>query len=58
MRTANWLIIAAGSSFLICILHLGAVVVGPAAYRFLGAGEAFARWAETGAPWPALITPG
>ena len=40
------------------LLHLGCILGGGPWYRFLGAGEAFARAAERGSPTPALITAG
>lgn len=56
MKGKILLILAAGGSFAVCLLHLVAIVIGPAAYRLLGAGEDFAYWAEAGSPIPALIT--
>jgi hypothetical protein len=56
MRGKTLLIIAAGASFGVCVLHLAAILIGPAAYRLLGAGEDFAAMAEIGSPFPALIT--
>jgi putative oxidoreductase len=47
---------AAGLDYLAAALHVGIVLGGPAWYRFFGAGEAMARWAERGHPWPTVIT--
>jgi hypothetical protein len=58
MKGKTFLLLAAGGSFAVSLLHVGAIVVGPAAYRLLGAGEEFAAWAEAGSSFPALITLG
>ena len=52
------LVLAATGSFTVALVHLGAIFIGPAAYRLLGAGEDFAAWAETGSILPGLITIG
>jgi hypothetical protein len=41
----------------ISIFHIACAIVGPSAYRLLGAGEAMATAAATSA-WPALLTLG
>ncbi|MEM1126111.1 MAG: hypothetical protein AAGI71_05615 [Bacteroidota bacterium] len=40
----------------LALLHVAIIVVGPRAYRYFGAGEAFAQAAEAGRAWPALAT--
>jgi hypothetical protein len=52
------LIIAAILDVLAAALHVGAVIGGPSWYRFLGAGEGFARAVEAGKRYPTLITLG
>ena len=47
---------AAGLDVLAAGLHVAIVFGGPAWYRFFGAGEAMARMAERGHPWPTVIT--
>lgn len=42
----------------IALLHVGCVIVGPAAYRYFGAGERLAALAAAGSPVPALVTLG
>jgi len=49
---------AAGLDFLAAALHIAIIVSGPAWYRFFGAGERMATWAEQGHPGPALLTAG
>lgn len=45
MKSKTLLLLAASASFAVCLLHLVAILIGPAAYRLLGAGEDFAAWA-------------
>ena len=40
------------------VLHLAIIAGGPEWYRFFGAGEAMARGAARGSPWPAVLTAG
>jgi hypothetical protein len=40
----------------ISLLHVVIAIVGPAAYRFFGAGERMALAASGGSPFPALLT--
>ena len=50
------LAIAAGLSASAAVAHIACVVVGPSAYRFMGAGEAMARAVEAGRLKPTMIT--
>ncbi len=50
------LMIAGTMSVAIAVIHLGCIVVGPAGYRALGAGEQMARLAEAGHWYPPTIT--
>ena len=50
------LAIGATLSALAAVAHLACVVVGPSAYRFMGAGEAMARGVEAGRLQPTLVT--
>lgn len=43
-------------SALAALAHLACVVLGPAAYRFMGAGERMARAAEAGKAMPTIVT--
>jgi hypothetical protein len=49
---------AAGLDFLAAALHIAIIAGGPVWYRFFGAGERMARWAEQGRPGPSLLTAG
>jgi hypothetical protein len=40
----------------VAALHVACVLVGPAAYRYFGAGERMAALAAAGSPVPALVT--
>lgn len=42
----------------IALLHLVIIGVGAPAYRYFGAGERMAAWAQAGSPVPAAITVG
>lgn len=50
------LIVGAVLSLLAAALHVGAIIVGPAGYRFFGAGERFVRAVEAGKVFPAVVT--
>ncbi|WP_027892991.1 hypothetical protein [Calidithermus chliarophilus] len=52
------LVISAGSSFILALLHVWIAWKGAPAYRFFGAGEGMARSAERGSPAPAALTLG
>jgi hypothetical protein len=43
-------------NFLIALFHIGVIFIGAPAYRYFGAGEQMASWAEAGSPIPAIIT--
>ena len=45
-------------SFGVSLLHIVAIPIGSAAYRFLGAGEEMAQQVEAGALYPHLLTLG
>lgn len=53
-----FLAIGALCSFVAALVHLAAIIGGPAWYRALGAGEPIARAAERGSAVPALLTAG
>ncbi len=53
-----WLVAGGWLSAAAAILHVGVIVGGADWYRFFGAGEAMARMAEHGSPYPAIITAG
>jgi hypothetical protein len=40
----------------ISVLHIACAIIGPAAYRYLGAGEHMASQAASGSPFPAIVT--
>ena len=50
------LAIAAALSASAAAAHLACIIVGPSAYRFMGAGEAMARAVEAGRIQPTLVT--
>jgi hypothetical protein len=52
------LILAGALSAGIALLHVACILIGPAAYRYFGAGERLASLAAAGSPVPALITAG
>ena len=54
----QWLLFGGSLSITIALLHIFIILVGAPAYRFFGAGEEMAGWAEDGLVWPALITLG
>jgi hypothetical protein len=43
-------------NFAVALLHLVIIFIGAPAYRYFGAGEQMATWAEMGSPLPAAIT--
>lgn len=52
-----WALVAAGcASAAIALLHVFIIFVGAPGYRYFGAGEEIARLAESGSPYPALLT--
>lgn len=53
-----WLLVGALLSALAALLHLLIIVKGGPWYRLFGAGERFARMAEAGQWFPALVTAG
>lgn len=53
-----WLLLGGLLSAVAGVLHLGIIAVGAPWYRFFGAGERFARMAEAGQWFPALVTAG
>ena len=58
MATAGTTALIVGATFsaLAAVAHLGCVVLGPRAYRFMGAGEKMARAVEAGKLQPTLVT--
>ncbi len=52
----GWLLAGAALSFAAALTHLICIVIGPEAYRWLGAGEEMARMAEAGLWQPAIVT--
>ena len=58
MQYNRFLIAGAAASAAAALLHLLSIAVGAPMYRFLGAGEGFARLAEAGSWTPALVTLG
>lgn len=52
------LVLAGAPSAGVALLHVACILVGPAAYRYFGAGERLASLAAAGSPVPALITAG
>lgn len=53
-----WLLLGGLLSAVAGLLHLGIIARGAPWYRFFGAGERFARMAEAGQWFPALVTAG
>lgn len=43
-------------NFAVALLHLAIIFIGAPAYRYFGAGEQMAQWAEAGSPIPAAVT--
>ena len=56
MQTTRSLMAGAAASAAAALLHLLCIVFGAPWYRFLGAGERFARLAEAGSPLPTVLT--
>jgi hypothetical protein len=54
----SFLLVGAALSATASLAHVGIVIGGPTWYRFFGAGEKFAKAAEQGRLFPALITLG
>jgi hypothetical protein len=55
----NWLLKTGGVLNLgVAALHVGVATLGAPAYRYFGAGNDMASWAEQGSPLPAIITLG
>jgi hypothetical protein len=50
------LVLGGALSALAGVAHLACIVLGPAAYRFMGAGERMARAVETGKTKPIVVT--
>ncbi len=50
------LFIAGIASLGIAVLHIVFIIIGPAAYRYFGAGENMARMAEEGSLYPPFMT--
>lgn len=56
---AKTLLFVAGSlSVMASLIHIAIIIGGAEWYRFFGAGEQMARLAESGSPYPALVTTG
>lgn len=51
-----YLIAGAVANGMAALLHVGCIVFGASWYRFFGAGEQMAQWAEAGSRRPAIIT--
>lgn len=56
MKRNVWLVAGGVLSAIAALLHVGAILGGPAWYRFFGAGEGMARAAERGSPMPTAVT--
>ncbi|WP_435275409.1 hypothetical protein ACMAZF_19735 [Psychrobium sp. nBUS_13] len=52
----GFLIAAAVGNGLAALLHVGCIIFGASWYRFFGAGEQMAAWAEQGSMRPTIIT--
>ncbi len=50
------LLIAGILTVLVALIHVGCIVFGGDWYRFLGAGEQMAQLAESGHPYPTIVT--
>lgn len=51
-----WMLVAAGCTFLVSLLHILVMVGGPDLYRYFGAGEQMAVLAEQGHWYPPVVT--
>ena len=58
MNPNPWLLTGAVLSAIAALLHIGIIVKGASWYRFFGAGERFARAAESGERWQDVVTLG
>lgn len=52
----NLLKIAGILTVLVALIHVGCIVFGGDWYRFLGAGEQMAQLADSGHPYPTIVT--
>ncbi len=52
----NFLKLAGILTILVAMIHVGCIVFGGDWYRFLGAGEQMAQLAESGHPYPTIVT--
>ncbi|WP_444907031.1 hypothetical protein ACJJIR_01285 [Microbulbifer sp. SSSA008] len=52
----NYLQVAGILTVLAALVHIGCIVFGGDWYRFLGAGEHMAQLAESGHPYPTIVT--
>ena len=57
-RGNRYLVIGGALTGVASLLHVGIILGGPGWYRFFGAGERMARFAERGSIYPAVITAG
>lgn len=55
-RGRSLLTLGAVCSAVLAVLHLAVVVIGPAAYRYVGAPDEFAQQTEAGSSAPAIVT--
>ncbi|WP_386070787.1 hypothetical protein ACFJIW_09125 [Tahibacter sp. UC22_41] len=55
-RPSRLLLAAAAADAFAALLHLACIVLGPPAYRWLGAGERMAQMAARGDAYPTLVT--
>lgn len=54
----RWLLYGGVLTGVASLLHVAIIAGGPEWYRFFGAGEAMARGAARGSPYPAVVTAG
>ena len=57
-QSRRWLLSGGLLTGAASLLHLAIILGGPDWYRFFGAGEAMARLAARGSPYPAVVTAG
>ncbi|WP_444944938.1 hypothetical protein ACJJIK_09950 [Microbulbifer sp. ZKSA006] len=55
-QKVNFLQVAGLLTVLASLVHIGCIVFGGDWYRFLGAGEQMAQLAESGHPYPTIVT--
>ncbi|WP_444932071.1 hypothetical protein ACJJIF_09995 [Microbulbifer sp. SSSA002] len=55
-QKVNFLQVAGLLTVLAALVHIGCIVFGGDWYRFLGAGEQMAQLAESGHPYPTIVT--